>query len=431
MHKLALPSVALIALTLVACHGSEDKVAVTPPTIATGFFKDSSVSGLSYVSGGQSGITGSDGSFSYEVGNTVTFSVGGVTLGESIGGTIVTPVDLVTNSSTNSPQVINIVRFLMMLDTDADPDNGIQISSAVRAVAESWGPVNFISIPDLNTALLSIISDVASVDARAATLPNAVTAQAHVESTIACLNSGIFIGSYTGNDQGRFGMRVDANNSQVTVLTYSTATPGAVVTLTGANSIHITTPAPQNVPTSFLGITPNALKRFLSGRLDQTDANINADFSEIETRYTGRFASAASVADGDFSSINAVNGSWRNAITGAQGTFSGSRTGDNPSTTYRFSANYSTLTGVPDAGLYTFDINGGVVSGIAYSLVNNTTETLSGTLTGSNLSVTTASGIAITTTTLNLAAGTVGGSSSWNDGVGNSGVFAASGCRLN
>lgn len=53
----------------------------TSVEIATGQFKDSNGEGLSFVSGTQRGVTDVNGNFGFELGGTVTFSIGGVTLG--------------------------------------------------------------------------------------------------------------------------------------------------------------------------------------------------------------------------------------------------------------------------------------------------------------------------------------------------------------
>ncbi|HEY4745542.1 MAG TPA: hypothetical protein VIH45_12835, partial [Desulfuromonadaceae bacterium] len=87
------------------------------PGIPTGKFVDGPVGGLYYVSGSQSGTTTADGTFTYEAGKTVKFSVKGIVLGEVPGGDIITPVHLAMANDpyagVGSPQVINIVRFLM------------------------------------------------------------------------------------------------------------------------------------------------------------------------------------------------------------------------------------------------------------------------------------------------------------------------------
>ena len=104
---------------------------------AVGQFKDANAAGISYVSGRQSGVTDSQGRFTYEVGEAVTFSVGNVTLGETEGKSIVTPVDLVEQGSSSSKPVVNIARFLISLDQDAEPSNGIAISQDVQCARKT------------------------------------------------------------------------------------------------------------------------------------------------------------------------------------------------------------------------------------------------------------------------------------------------------
>jgi len=101
-------------------------------TTETGVFLDSAVQGISYVSGGVSGITDANGTFTYEVGSVVRFMIGDVVIGEAPGQSVITPIDLVSGSDASHPTVINIVCFLLTLDEDGNPDNGIQISEAVR-----------------------------------------------------------------------------------------------------------------------------------------------------------------------------------------------------------------------------------------------------------------------------------------------------------
>ena len=66
-----------------------------------------------------SGVTDRVVQFAYEQGQAITFSVGRVTVGTvPMAKTLVTPVDLVGQGSGTSIRVLNVVRFLMMLDED-------------------------------------------------------------------------------------------------------------------------------------------------------------------------------------------------------------------------------------------------------------------------------------------------------------------------
>ncbi len=424
MHKQSLSLVAIAVLALVGCHGDDvPQAEALVPTIASGMFKDSSVSGLTFESGGQSGITGSDGSFSYEVGNTITFSVGGITLGSGIGAPIMTPIDLITNASSDSPQVKNIVRFLTMLDSTPPLSNGIQISSAVQTLANSWNQVDFTSI-NLDADLAGIISDVASADARVPILLNKEEAKLHLTSTLLCLYSGAFVGTFTGSDQGRIGFHVnsgttlDSATNEVEGITYSTVTNRYAI-LSGDRADDL----------RFIPVGHNDIRRFINGAPDSTDINNNADFKELVSIFTGNFTTP-----------NNTSGEWIKRIpTAASGSFSGARIGGAADALYRFTAEYISAADpdrTNDAGLYTFDIDSSNnVTGSAYSIVNNTTESLSGIANPgvSGLQLTTASGTTISGTIINgtftLPDGIILGGV-WNDGI-NNGTFSASGCQLN
>ncbi len=77
---------------------------------------------------------------------------------------MLTPLDLVANGATTDAGVQNRIRFLMMLDADGDPANGIAISDNVRARAAQWSQVDF-ATADLPAALATIIADAQSADA--------------------------------------------------------------------------------------------------------------------------------------------------------------------------------------------------------------------------------------------------------------------------
>ncbi len=424
MHKLSLSLVTTAVLALTGCHGDDvPQAEALVPTIASGMFKDSSVSGLTFESGGQNGITGLDGSFSYEVGNFVTFSVGGVTLGSAIGTPIITPVDLITNASSDTPQVKNIVRFLTMLDSTPPLSSGIQISSAVQTVANSWNQVDFTSI-NLDADLAGIISDVASADARVPILLNTEDAKAHLTSTLLCLYSGAFVGTFTGSDQGRIGFHVnsgttlDSGTNEVEGITYSTLTNRYAV-LSGDRADDL----------RFLPVGHNNIRRFINGAPDSADIDNDTDLTELESIFTGNFTTPDS-----------TQGEWEKSIpTAASGTFSGTRIGGAADALYRFTAEYISAADpdrTNDAGLYTFDIDSSNnVTGIAYSIVNNTMESLSGIANPgvSGLRIITASGTTISGTiidgTFTLPDGIILGGV-WNDGI-NNGTFSASGCQLN
>jgi hypothetical protein len=191
---------------------SQFLLTVDPPpagTAVTGVFRNDTVIGLGYVSGGHSGLTDKSGAFTYEEGQGITFSVGGVSIGRvATAKTLVTPADLVSQViGGDSNRVLNVVRFLMMLDQDANANNGLQISAAVTAAAASWAPVDF-DTTDLATALGPIIQQASAADGVSHELPDAATAQAHLLTGSNCIHSGNYYGTY-GTNATPPGMRDD------------------------------------------------------------------------------------------------------------------------------------------------------------------------------------------------------------------------------
>ena len=128
--------------------------------VCTGYYYDSLVSGLTYESRGEDGVTyagitgeGDDpGSFTYAEGDTVSFSLGDVSLGEIIAKERVTPFDVagieeeaiggcevdgVLPADTDAfRKVVNLAILLQTLDTDGDDSNGIDIRAEVAALFE-------------------------------------------------------------------------------------------------------------------------------------------------------------------------------------------------------------------------------------------------------------------------------------------------------
>jgi len=384
-------SIAIAALLgLNACGGSGDGGGGGGAT-AAGVFKDSNVSGMNYSSGSQTGITGTDGSFTYEVGQPVTFSVGGVTVGSTAGQSTVTPVDLVSGGSSSTPEVQNIVRFLLMLDTDGDPSNGISISAAVQTISATWKQVDF-TAADLAAALASIISDAASVDSTPHALPSIAAAQSHLESTLLCTHAGAYRGTFSGDSSGPFGFLVNASTGLLSGFAYVTADQD-LLSLSGTTAISF----------------------------DQSAAFISGN------------ASSSATFSGQFTGLDQVGGTWEDLPD--TGTFVGNRIGGAANAAFRFTGSFT-----GDAfGLFTFDVDASDnVTGIAYTvlaLADGTTDeqaTFNGTVSGSNLTATIVdNGVvdATITGTLDKNTGTLSGS--WVDADSNTGSFSGSGCKLN
>jgi hypothetical protein len=171
-------------LTLTACGGGGDSTTATATateTVSTGVFIDSAVEGLQYETATRSGTTNSLGEYDYLAGETVTFSIGGIVLGSTIAGPVVTPLSLVPDAtSATNPVVTNIVRLLLSLDSDGDPDNGITISSDVTTAANDLA-VDF-SVADLSAddGITNLLNNLPTL-----TLVSESVAQNHFNQTLA------------------------------------------------------------------------------------------------------------------------------------------------------------------------------------------------------------------------------------------------------
>jgi len=152
--------------------------------IQTGVFIDNEVAGIRYKTETQSGITGSGGEYQYIQGETITFSLGTVSLPAVLAQRTLTPLGLVGTSDTNNVAVVNIVRLLLSLDEDGDSSNGIQIGEDTHEFA------NGITV-DFNSETFDtdVTELVANSGSSSQLLIDATTAKTHLEKTIASIET--------------------------------------------------------------------------------------------------------------------------------------------------------------------------------------------------------------------------------------------------
>ncbi len=175
------------------CHAG-----LTPPTDLNdcnychanlAFFADSAVEGLQFSSATWTGKTDNRGVFEFRDGDTLTFLVGGVTIGTVEVDSnqniqrfhFATPIDLVPGAVDETNQTVtNIARFLQSLDIDADPSNGITMPDGLANVTRGR-PIDFAvdTVAFENDAnLLYILAQFGK------TLVTEADAQAHLRATL-------------------------------------------------------------------------------------------------------------------------------------------------------------------------------------------------------------------------------------------------------
>ena len=119
----------LYTLLLTGCGGggsSDNSDPVDPPITVTGQFVDAAVKGLGYdCSSGSTGLTDQNGWYTCNEGDDVTFSLGSVTIGNTIAATasIITPLDLFSTENDNTAAT-NFARLLQSLNLsqNVNPD---------------------------------------------------------------------------------------------------------------------------------------------------------------------------------------------------------------------------------------------------------------------------------------------------------------------
>jgi len=119
----------------------------------SGVFLDSPVAGLTYSTTVKdqtiTAKTNEDGTFFFRRGQTITFSIGSLVLGNVAGKSVITPMDLVPGATGVSDQrVVNMCVLLQTLDQDGNLNNSIQISEAISAIVSKYaGLINFNQTP--------------------------------------------------------------------------------------------------------------------------------------------------------------------------------------------------------------------------------------------------------------------------------------------
>ncbi len=240
--KTALTAVPIIAVILLsACHGKSSPLATATYSPLTGVFSDAPVAGLTYrTSSGAAGTTDSQGRFNYAAVDTVTFSVGGLTLGSAglggltpAGNAAVTPVNLL-GTNTSDSRVISIGQLLGTLNSIAvarNIDAGKPLSSGLFTMPDNAADIltplmtspNVLTATSLTDAQLQTIaaSGVASVTSAAASAVISVTsdtdAQLNMNQAVNAANvmGTVWIGtcvfSSCGTTTGTFYFQPDGN----------------------------------------------------------------------------------------------------------------------------------------------------------------------------------------------------------------------------
>jgi predicted acyl esterase len=114
----------------------------------TGSFLDGPIRGLRYRTPSREGITDEQGRFFYKPGETVTFSVGDLVIGNAIGSDHLTVANLYNRDDIRDPgkpnflhpATVNRARFMQSLARETDLRNGVVIDDTVEDVVRPHAP---------------------------------------------------------------------------------------------------------------------------------------------------------------------------------------------------------------------------------------------------------------------------------------------------
>ena len=172
---------------------SDSRSLSVKPVVLKGVFIDGPVGGINYATPTLQGVTLADGVFEYQAGETVTFSVGGLTLGSTAGKAVITPLDIVPDAKdTSDRRVVNICVVLQTLDQDGNAGNGILIHQQAASFISRYGQeINFnkpVHAFSFDPGFRNVMAELNNIDAFGAA-PRAVKppalARRHLEASLA------------------------------------------------------------------------------------------------------------------------------------------------------------------------------------------------------------------------------------------------------
>lgn len=182
-------AIAIASILVSSCGSDSNKknTAAELPAPINGQFFDSAVAGLDYTTTkGLKGTTDADGKLSCHQDDTVTFTLGGISLGSASCAAKITPMSLIANAKISDDGVINRLITLQLFDEDRDPANGITLSKELKAALGNQNLDFSSNRATFNTSLNNLLAKLPdSYKTRTATDSSRLLAREHFENTLA------------------------------------------------------------------------------------------------------------------------------------------------------------------------------------------------------------------------------------------------------
>jgi len=140
--KFSFLSIVLATFLLTGCGGDSSS------STGTGYYVDSPIEGVNYKCGSESGTTGDNGKFTFEVGQNCTFTLADITLRTVPSNLLYDNVDVIEDN-------LDVARFLQSIDMDGDHSNGIQLN---QQIVQTIKDMNITQIPYTDQKIDDIVS---------------------------------------------------------------------------------------------------------------------------------------------------------------------------------------------------------------------------------------------------------------------------------
>ncbi|WP_456450432.1 hypothetical protein [Hydrogenimonas sp.] len=167
-HWLSASGLAM-TLLLTGCGGGGSSSSGTATVTGTAYYLDSGIEGVTYQCGSKSGVTGKDGSFTFEEGKDCSFYIGPIKI-----RTLAT--DELYDGKKFVETDIAIASLLQMLDEDGNVSNGIKISKLTAARIEE---LNLTKAPEVYDDLVQMAQKLN------VTVPDLDEVKEHLKGTMA------------------------------------------------------------------------------------------------------------------------------------------------------------------------------------------------------------------------------------------------------
>jgi len=192
-------SVAMLVFMMAACSDDGDSSGSLPST-GTGHYVDSAVEGVNYTCSTHTGLTGSEGEFTYELNRECTFSIGNTVLRKVLKG------DLDTDMFTVIENNITVARLLQTLDNDGNASNGIRITENMR---NAFKENNIANVRDID----AIYNAISNTEGYQGHLVTEAQANEHLQETLKTMLAGKTFYGVTEPGGTFLGMPVTTNDT--------------------------------------------------------------------------------------------------------------------------------------------------------------------------------------------------------------------------